>query len=254
MRPHIGLSAIVITRNEEADLRGCLESLKPVASEIILVDSGSTDRTLEIAREFTDRIFHRDWTGFSAQKQFALEKTTSPWVINIDADERLSSELQTEIQRLLSAAEVPENGFDIPFHHYFLGRRLRFGGVRGESHLRLFRRAGAEYGTERVHEGVRVSPPIGRMAGAILHYSYRDIDEYLEKCNRYTTLIARAKHAEGRRFRVTDHLRLPFEFFTRYFFKGGFLDGSEGLIYAALSSYYAWIKYVKIREVGGNKQ
>ncbi len=240
------LSAIVITHNEERDLPACLESLRGVASEIVVVDSRSTDRTREVARRFTDRVFERDWEGYGPQKQFALERATGDWVINLDADERLSPALASEIRRLLDKGEPVANGFWIPFHVYFLGRRLRFGGCFREFHVRLFRRDKARYAGKSVHEGIEVSPPLGCLDNAVLHESYRDFSEYLEKCNRYTGLIAREKFSQGRRFRPWQHLRLPWEFALRYFFKLGFLDGSAGFTYAALGAYYAWLKHVRL--------
>jgi glycosyltransferase involved in cell wall biosynthesis len=245
----VTLSATVIVKDEEKDLEGCLLSLVGVVDEIVVVDSGSTDDTLEIARRYTERIFHRPWTGYSAQKQFALEKATGEWVINLDADERLSSRLRDEIVERLRAPTVAESGFHVPFHHYFLGRRLRFGGTGNETHLRLFRRAHAHYGDDSVHEGIEVRGTVGRLRRHIDHLSYRDVADYLDKCNRYTSLIAEKKWADGVRFSLWHNLRLPYEFLVRYFLKGGFLDGQPGLTYALLSAYYAWLKFIKLRDL-----
>lgn len=243
-----GLSVIVITRNEEEDLPGCLDSVKDLASEIVLVDSGSTDRTLAITKTYTDKIFHREWQGYSSQKQFALEKTHGSWVLNIDADERVTPALADEIRSVLTSSPNSFNGYEIPFDHYFCGQHLRFGGAQGETHIRLFRREKSRYGTETVHEGIEIQPPLGRLTQPIQHLSYKDIHDYLTKCNDYTTTIARNKFAKGQRFHFWHHLRLPIEFVWRYFFKLGFLDGASGLVYAALSSYYVWLKYAKLRD------
>ncbi|MBI4395761.1 MAG: glycosyltransferase family 2 protein [Elusimicrobia bacterium] len=240
------LSAIIIALNEERDLPACLESLKGVADEIILVDGHSTDKTRDIARAHTDKVFENTWTGYGPQKQFALDRATGEWVLNVDADERISPDLAREIKSVLQANDASINAFDLPFHVHFLGSRLRFGGCFRESHVRLFRRDKARYTGQQIHEGIQVEPPIGRLNGAVLHESYKDFSEYLEKCNKYTGLIARGKHAAGKRFRAWQHLRLPWEFFVRYFVKLGFLDGNAGFVYAALSAYYAWLKHVRL--------
>jgi glycosyltransferase involved in cell wall biosynthesis len=239
------LSAIVIARNEERDLPGCLDSLRGVADEIVLVDSHSTDRTRDIAATFGARVFERDFAGFGPQKQFALEQATGEWVLNLDADERLSPELAEEIRTVVSRPDGPR-GYELPFHVYFLGRRLRFGGCFREHHLRLFRRDQARYAGRDVHEGIDVAPPWGQLTQPVRHESYHTFGEYLEKCNRYTGLIARKKFAQGKRFALWHHLRLPWEFLVRYGLKAGFLDGNAGLIYAVLSAYYAWLKHVRL--------
>jgi len=239
------LSAVVIVRNEERDLPACLASLTGVADEIVVVDSGSTDKTRDIAKTFGARVIEREFAGFGPQKQFALEQATGDWVINLDADERLSPALGEEIlQRLKNP--TPFHGFYLPFHLYFLRRRLRFGGALGEKHLRLFRRDKAHYAGKDIHEGISVEAPLGRLRHAVRHDSYENFGEYLDKCNRYTGLIARNKRRQGRRFHGWNHLRLPWEFVVRYGIKGGFLDGNAGFIYAVLSSYYAWLKQVRL--------
>lgn len=241
----IKLSAIIITKNEQRDLPGCLESLKGVADEIVVVDSRSTDRTREVAESHGAIVFERDWHGYGPQKQFALGQTTGDWVINLDADERLTPKLAAEITALLKT--TPDvNGYEIPFRLYFLGRRLRFGGAWREKHLRLFRRDKGHYAGKDIHEGIEVREPLGRLRHPVRHESYKDFDEYLEKCARYTRLIARDKYRQGKRFHVWHHLRLPWEFLARYILKGGFLDGNAGFIYAALSAYYAWLKHVRL--------
>lgn len=255
MNPISGLSVIIIARNEERDLPDCLKSVQGLANDIVVVDSGSTDKTLEVAVRFGARVFIRDWTGYGPQKQFALEKALGPWIINLDADERLSPELQKEIRETLAGGAAPAvNGFDIPFRHYFLGKRVRFGGARGESHVRLFKKEHALYGDKRIHEGISVTPPVAPLKNSIDHFSYHDLHEYFEKCNLYTSLIAEEKYAKGERFSFFHHLRLPYEFVTRYFFKLGFLDGGTGLTYALLSSYYVWLKYVKLRDLESEKK
>ncbi len=247
MSPVAGLSVIVIARNEKRDLPAALESVKGLASEVIVADSGSTDGTPDIARAAGAKVIFKDWEGYGKQKQAALDVATGPWVLNIDADERVTPALAEEIRARLSASPT-ESGFEIPFHHFFLGRRLRFGRFSAETHLRLFRKSAARYGSPQIHEGIKVEGTHGRLSGVIDHLSYHDIEEYLEKCNRYTTMIARARYDAGQRFHVWHHVRLPIEFFVRYVLKLGFLDGGPGLTYALLSSYYVWLKFLKLRD------
>ncbi len=249
-----GLSVTIIVLDEERDIEACLASVAEIAEEIVVVDSGSKDRTLEIAARFNARIFKHEWTGYSAQKQYAMDQAKGPWVLNIDADERVSVELARAIGNVLaSTRETNLRAYEIPFHHYFLGTRLGFVGAQGEHHVRLFLKAHAAYGAESVHEGIKVSGRLARLSGAIDHFSYRDLPDYLQKCNKYTSLIAEKKFRAGLRFHWWHHLRLPYEFVVRYFLRLGFLDGEPGLTYALLSSYYVWLKFMKLRDFEGNE-
>ena len=241
------LTLILITKNEEADLPGCLDSLGDLAAQTVLVDDFSTDHTTEIARSRGVEVFQRRWDGFGPQKQFALEKSRHEWVLNIDADERLTPGLRDEIRRTLDSSPG-FNGYRLPFRHVFMGRTLRFGGGRGESHVRLFRKTRARYPKKVIHEGIEVQEPIGNLDNPVLHFSYKNLSEYLQKCDRYTTLAAEAKWKKGQRFSFLDHLKLPVNFIKDYILKLGFLDGSAGLTYAALSAYYSWIKSLKLLE------
>jgi glycosyltransferase involved in cell wall biosynthesis len=197
-------------------------------------------------------VIHRDFAGFGPQKQFALEQATGDWVINIDADERLSPALGQEIKARACREPPTVNGFHLRFHNMFLGRRLRFGGHWSEWHLRLFRRDKAHYEGREIHEGISVVPPYGRFGARSLHESYKNFAEYLEKCNRYTGLIARDKYRKGRRFTLWSHARLPWDFFPAIFLKLGFLDGNAGFIYATLSAYYTWLKLIRVMEGDGD--
>ncbi len=248
MKPVSGLSVIVIARNEERDLPACLASVAGLAAEIVLVDSGSTDRTLDIARAAGAKVLHREWEGYGKQKQAALDAAAGPWVLNLDADERVTPALADEIRSVLDASPR-EKGFSIPFRHFFLGRLLRFGRFGTETHLRLFQKDAARYGSAQIHEGIHVDAPLSQLSGRIDHFSYHDLTEYFDKCNRYTSMIAAKRFAEGARFSVFHHLRLPVEFLLRYVIRLGFLDGEPGLTYALLSSYYVWLKFLKLRDL-----
>lgn len=241
------LSAIIITRNEERDLPACLDSLRGLAGEVVVVDSRSTDRTRDLAATAGAKVFERDWPGYGPQKQFALEQATGDWVLNVDADERVTPGLAAEINALLSGAPAAD-GYEIPFRLFFLGRRLRFGRGAREFHVRLFRRDKASYPARAVHEGISVQGALGRLTGAVEHHSYQDFSEYLRKCDEYTALRAAQRRAAGARFSAWSHLRLPWEFFLRYVLKGGFLDGSAGFAYAALSAVHVWLRGARLME------
>lgn len=236
------LSVIVIAKNEEHDLPACLESVR-WADEIVLVDDHSTDKTREIAKRFTDKIFERSWDGFGPQKQYALERAQGPWVLSVDADERVTPDLAQEIRSVLSSAAAA--GYRIPFQNRFFGRRLRFGRSGSEEHVRLFRKDKSVFGG-KVHEGVEVSGPLGRLKHTIVHESYRDLKEYFEKMNLYTSLIAQRKRQAGERFHFWQVLRFPWEFFSGYVLRLGFLDGWQGFLWAWLSAQYAFTKHLKV--------
>lgn len=245
-----GLSAIIIAKNEELDLPGALESLSGLADEIVvLVGDETTDRTAEIAKKAGAKVSVRRFDTYAGQKQAVLDQATKRWVLSIDADERVTPELKEEILATLPKAPDDLGGYDIPFHIFFLGRRLRFGGLGSESHLRLFQRERGRFIGGGLHEGVEVRGPVHPMSRAIDHLPYRDLSEYLSKLDYYTTLAAQKRRAQGRRLRCWHHLLLPGEFFIRAVVKLGFLDGRPGLIWAGLSAFHSWLKYVKLGEM-----
>jgi glycosyltransferase involved in cell wall biosynthesis len=242
------LSAILITRDEALDLPGCLESLRGLADEIVVLDGGSSDSTLEIARSAGARVSHRDFDGFAAQKQAALDQADGDWVLSIDADERLSPELREEIRRVL-ASPGPFAGYDIPFEVRFLGRRLRFGGLGSERHLRLFKREAGRFTGGVLHEGVEVRGAVGRLEGRMRHDPYRDIDDYLGKLKVYTTRAALKRREAGCRASPWNHLRPFWELFARLVLRLGFLDGRPGIVWAGLCAFHTWVKYLKLAEM-----
>lgn len=243
------LSVVIITRDEERDLGGCLESLKGLGAEVVVLDNSSTDRTREVARSFGARVHERPFDDFASQKQAAVDLSTGEWVLSIDADERLSPELSEEILSRLQSDPPGIRGFDIPFEVRFMGRRLRFGGLGGETHLRLFRRDSGRFVGGRLHEGIELDGPRDRLKGRIVHVPYRDLDEYLAKLGIYTTNAALKRFEEGRRFTPLHHL-LPFwEFFRRTVLRLGLLDGTPGVVWAGLSAFHTWVKYLKLKEL-----
>lgn len=247
----IRLSATVIVHNEEKNIVRCIESVKPVADEIVVVDSISTDRTAEICRILGCRVFSREFDGYGTQKQFAVDCSSNSWILSIDADEVITGELQDEILKWKENDEDQSyQGFKIPFSLYFMGRILRHGGVGKELHLRLFNKESGGFTKVPVHEGIRVEGTVGTMSGRILHYSYRDISHHLEKINFYTTRAAEGYVSRGKRFsRCWVPLKFPFSFFTFYVIKGGFLDGYPGFMWSFLAAVYATLKVAKTIEM-----
>jgi ADP-heptose:LPS heptosyltransferase len=242
------LSAFIITKNEAADIAGCLQSLRGLAQDIVVVDSGSTDDTVAICQRLGARVFNRPFDGFGAQKQFALDQTTGDWAFSIDADEQVSPGLAEEIRAVMQSSPR-ENGFEVRRNFYFLGKRLRYGGVGSDWVLRLFRRDKGRFRAVRVHEGVEVSGAVGRLRNPLEHYSYPTLGEYLDKREHYTTLAAEEFQKRGKRFSWMDSLRPVWELFVRVVIKGAWLDGRAGLQYAKLSAESPWLRALKLRHL-----
>jgi glycosyltransferase involved in cell wall biosynthesis len=242
------LSATVITFNEERNIAGALERLR-FADEIVVVDSGSTDATVEICRRFTDRVFHRDWTGFVDQKNYAVERAAHDWILSIDADERPTPALAAEIGRLREAG-FDRPGYRIPRVAHFMGRWIRHGDWYPDYQLRLFDRRRGRWQGGRVHESVRVDAPAGVLRGEIEHYTYRSLSDYLRRLEIYSTLAAADYRARGRR---ASPLRLaadpPLAFLKNYVLKRGFLDGVPGLMVAVMAGVSVFFKYAKLYEL-----
>ncbi len=252
------LSVVVITRNEERDIGACLESVK-WADEIIVVDDFSQDRTVEICHRWTDRVLQRKWEGYAEGKNFAIEKASGQWILSLDADERVSSNLKAEIKGVLDPFRDKSltglerdticDGYSIPMKFYFFGHWMRYGGLYPKRHLRLFRKGKVKFEERAVHEGVKVTGRVGYLKEPMLHYSYENLNDYLEKFDRYSTLDALDKVDKRRYGRWYPFLRLPVEFILTYFIRQGFRDGFYGLLYSVLNSFYVFVKYMKLWEV-----
>ena len=240
----VRLSAVLITRNEEANLPACLASLAGLADEIVILDSESTDRTVAVGEAAGARVVRHRFDGFGAAKQRALELANGAWVLSVDADERVTPALADEIRRLL-ASEPAAGGFFVRRDVFFLGKRLRFGGMGNDWVLRLFRRAGARFSASPVHERVEISGRAVRLHGTLEHHAYRTLAEHVEKMNRYTDIQAQMKAGHGVRYRNWMWVRLPWEVFARCVLRLGIFDGTAGVIFATMSAYSAWLKYAK---------
>lgn len=180
------LSVAIITYNEESIIRQTLESVK-WADEIIVVDSGSTDRTVSICKEYTDKVFHQDWLGYAKQKNLAIDMSTGDWILSLDADEPIEPALAEEIRSIISKSDAFD-GYKIPRKTIFLGKWVRHGGWYPDLNLRLFRKGKGRFVERAVHESLHVDGVIGRTRHAIIHYAYPSIESYLTKLNKYSTL------------------------------------------------------------------
>ncbi len=240
------VSCFIICRNEESNIGDALESVQ-WCDEIVIVDSFSSDRTLEICRAYTDRIFQRAWPGFVAQKAFGLEQTRFPWVLNLDADERVSPELREEIERELGDPRV--DGYYVPRLVYYLGRWWRHGGWYPDYRLRLFRRDRVVWGGIDPHEKVILRGRSAHLQGPLLHYTYRDIEAHVATINRFTDVAARELALRGRRATLADLLLRPLWRFVRsYVLRLGCIEGLAGLFVAESAAFYVFAKYAKLWE------
>ncbi|MBI5573996.1 MAG: glycosyltransferase family 2 protein [Elusimicrobia bacterium] len=246
------ISAIIITKNEEYNLPRCLESVK-WADEIIVVDSGSTDSTIEIARRFGAKVFENQWQGYGAQKNFAIDKATNDWILSIDADEEVSPELQEEIKKVI---QNPGNyaAFKIPRKLIFQGKFLRWGSCYPNYQIRLFHKGKAKFNLDFVHEKLVVDGKIGLLKGSLLHYSYKDLSDYFDRFNCYTTLDAQKRFSKGKKFYFWYYIQPLLRFFNMYFLRLGLLDGLQGFIWAVLCSFYNFVKFLKLKELRNEKK
>ncbi len=243
------LSVTVITRNEKEKIRDCLESVR-FADEIVVVDSGSTDGTPEICREYTDNVTQRDWTGFPDQREFACSRALGPWILVLDADERVSEPLRREIEEVVARGDGGPAHYEIRRREHLLGDWVAAGDWT-RYHLRLFRKdlCGCAY-TRDVHERVLVRGVGGRLEGPILHLSHPTSASFLARLNGYTDLEAAYAARQGKRFSWNRALALPVVvLFYRFIWRGGYRDGVRGFALAALQGFYHFLKEIKLWEL-----
>jgi len=244
------LSVVIITHNEEQNIGRCLEALKGLANEVIVVDSFSTDNTVEICEFYGCRVIEREFKGYFDQKQFGVNEAKNDWILSMDADEVMTEGLKTEIATLFQQEKIPCNGYGIRFSLYYLGKILRFSGVGSDDKLRLFNREAGAFEFTYVHEEIKVSGLIGRLKGIIIHYSYRDLQHHIEKSNRYTTLAAEHYHKKRKHFsKLWVAFKFPVTFLLYYFVKGGFLDGYPGFMWSFMAAFYTSVKIAKTIEL-----
>jgi len=250
----VTLSIVLITQNEERNLPRTLESVMPLVrdgkGEIIVVDSGSNDRTVEIAQSYGARVFVEAWKGFAAQKNSAMEKASMDWVLQLDADERLEPELATEVETALKASSA-KSGFWIPRKNFFLGRWIRHGGFYPDPKLRLIRRGAGRFEEYGAHPTMKVAGLTGRLSHPLLHDAYPTLRGYVDHMNSYSSMGAEVAVAKGYRgFSFVDIVIRPLlTFIYNYFMRLGFLDGREGLLLHLYHSVYVSWKYAKAWEI-----
>lgn len=245
------LSAIIITKNEEANLERCLQSISWV-DEIIVVDSASTDATVEIARRFGARIFSPEWQGFGPAKQYAFDQASGDWVLSIDADEEISFTLKSEIHHLLEQ-EPSCAGYAIPRKTQFLGRWILYSGWSPDYVVRLFRRRDGHFTPALVHEEVIVEGAVGRLANPLMHYSYPTIEDYTRKLDNYSTLAAEELFRAGEKFSPFKLVFKPIAAVIRkLIIQRGWKDGWEGYLIACLTGVGVLLKYAKLRALHPN--
>lgn len=244
------LSVTIITFNEEENIRACLESVK-WADEIVVVDAQSSDRTVEICREYTDKVFLNPWPGHKEQKNFAIDKTSNLWILSVDADERITGEIKEFILKELEAPVF--DGCRFPRQNYFLGKWLRHGGWYPDHVLRLFRKDRGRFGGINPHDKVVIeSGRVKTVSIPIVHYTYKTLTQYFSKQNSYSSIAACALIKEGRAKQVTAVKVLAktiWKFIETFLLKRGFLDGFYGFITAAGAAYAQFLKQVKIWEL-----
>ncbi len=240
------LTVVTLTLNEEKNIAECLQTVA-WADQIIVVDSGSTDATLTLAKKFTNDIVTIDWKGYGEARNRALDVARGEWILWLDADERVPDELAKEIRATLSSPPAGIAGFDVARRAYFLGKWIRHCGWYPGRIVRLFRRGRARFSETRVHEQLSIDGPVGHLRNDLLHYTDVDLEQYFQKFNKYTSLAAGDLRSSGRTAGLLDLMfRPPFMFLKMYVLRLGFLDGMHGLILCTVSAAYVFVKYAKL--------
>jgi len=247
------LSVIIITKDEQANIEDCLESVK-WADEVVVVDSGSTDKTEEICRRYTDNFHVKDWPGFGIQKQRALDLSSHEWALSIDADERITSELRDEIiNKITHNSNI--SGYLIPRLSNYLGKDIYHAGWYPDYTLRLVKRQKSHFTEDIVHEKMVVDGSIERLSNHFLHYPYKDIAHHLHKINTYSSLSAKKMFDNGKRVDWSMVvLKAIFSSVRAYIFRRGFLDGWQGLFVSISTGLSTYLKYLKLKELHISKK
>ncbi|MDR3620186.1 MAG: glycosyltransferase family 2 protein [Paludisphaera borealis] len=247
--PEPKITALIVARNEERKLPGCLDSVRFAHERIVVVDAASDDDTLAVARRSAEIVIVRPFDDFASQRNAGLAAATGDWILSIDADERVTPGLAVEIQDVLTDSSDRHAGFRIPIRSEILGRPFGYSGTQQDLPMRLFRRGRGSW-TGQVHETVDLDGSIGRMRHPLDHHTIPDVQVFLRKIDQYTTLEAHDLYRSGDRYRTRDlTLRPVWLFLKLYLYKQGFRDGLEGLMFCALSGVSAAVRTWKLREL-----
>ena len=244
------MSVIIITKNEESNIERCLASVQ-FAGEILVVDSGSQDKTRELAAQMNARVLQQEWLGFGPQKKWATGQAKFDWILSVDADEVVSNELRLEIESQFAQLD-PKNGYEMPRKSWFLNQWIHHGGWYPDRQLRLYHRQYSQWPDAQIHERVQV--PNGKiipLKSPLLHYVFRNLQAQVDTNNRYSGLLAAADFAKGKRFSFLKALFKPgIKFIECYFLKLGFLDGFAGFVIAKNAGYSIFLRQIKLWEIG----
>jgi (heptosyl)LPS beta-1,4-glucosyltransferase len=249
---NVNISVAIITKNEEEIIGECLEAVS-WADEVIVVDSGSSDDTVKIAKKHGARVFVNAWAGFGPQKNFALSKTRGKWILNIDADEIISPGLGEEILAVVKS-KTTKAAYDMPFRNFFYGKWIRHGGLYPDRHARLFRKGKGRFPDITLHEYLQIDGEIGSLKNPVLHYTKGSITGHIASINTYTD-IEKEQNIKSNYSPTgyTVFIRPLYRFIKCYFFKAGFLDGIMGLIFHVITSFGMFLGEIKILEARGMK-
>lgn len=241
------VSVIIITYNEEENIKRCLRNLT-WCDEIIVVDSGSTDKTIEICKQFNCKIFHKTFEGYGLQKRYAVSLAKNDWVLSLDADEILTTKVIDEIKKKMLAPDC--NGYLIPMEFVFMGQPFTFGRESGKHFLRLFNKQFGNFTNSKVHETVEVEGKEKKLKNRLLHYSYRNFQQLLDKVSKYSTYGAEESYKKGKKKSTLAIVcGLPYNFFRLYFLNANFLNGLNGFYWSVFGAYYHFVKYIKLNEM-----
>ncbi len=245
----MNLSVIIITKNEERNIHRCLESLK-WAPEIIVADSHSSDQTPEIAQSFGNvKLIDTDWLGYSKTKSLAIENTSHDWILWLDADEKVTDELKVEIEKLFESPDDLKkfSAYKIKRRNWFMNQEVKYSGWQNDWVVRLFRKDKCHFDDKHVHESLEISGDVGKLKSCLNHYTYTNLEDYLEKYNKYNLLSARDKFSKTKKVNFYHLLIKPWlRFMRHYVLQFGFLDGKLGITLCTMSGVSVFFRYVKI--------
>jgi glycosyltransferase involved in cell wall biosynthesis len=247
------LSVVIITFNEEQNIARCLDSVKAIADEIVVVDSFSSDNTPEICKSYGCRFIAREFQGYADQKQYAIDQASNNWVLLVDADEVVSDELGDEIMTLLREGTDLHPGYRVPRSLFYMGRTLKHSGVGNEYLVRLFDRQKGGVTQVPVHESIEIKGSSGTLKGKLIHYSYNSIFQHIHKTNVYTSLAAQGAVRQGKTCsKSMVFLKFPVNFFVFYMIRGGILDGYPGFMWSFMAAFSGSVKTAKTIELQEN--